>query len=92
MTDQLAVKSGKTIRKADVHEVPEAVEEPVKDDGLSIKRVNASGRGEVTKEEFMNQFRRRYVCSAIVSMTDQLAVKGGKTIRRVDVNEVLEAV
>lgn len=51
----------------------------------------ANGKEEgVDETRFLDEFRERYLCSAPVTMTDGLVIKGGKTIRKVDVNEVLE--
>merc|ERR1719188_1995668 len=47
--------------------------------------------GEVTKEDFLLQFQVKYVVGAIVSMTDTLVVKGSKPVRKLEVNEVVEA-
>merc|ERR1719245_1251600 len=47
---------------------------------------------EVEEAEFLQHFQCRYICTAQVSMTDGLAVKGGKTIRKLDVNEVVETI
>merc|ERR1719188_648376 len=47
--------------------------------------------GEVAKEDFLTQFVVKYVIGAIVSMTDTLAVKGSKPVRKLEVNEVVEA-
>ena len=58
----------------------------------------------LTESRFLDEFRTRYLCTAPVTMTNGLAtwremkgskgrlevIKGGKTVRKVDVNEVLE--
>jgi len=51
----------------------------------------SSGASEVTKEVLMDQFRSKYTVSAGVAMTDQLVVRGAKVVRKLQVNEVLEA-
>jgi len=45
---------------------------------------------EVTEERFLDEFRSRFLCTAPVTMTDGLVIKGGKTVRKVDTSEVLE--
>lgn len=47
--------------------------------------------GEVSQTTFLDQFRPKYVVTTLVSMTDAMVVKGGKTIRKLAVNEVIEA-
>lgn len=49
-----------------------------------------AGEEAVTESRFLDEFRTRYLCTAPVTMTDGLVIKGGKTVRKVDVNEVLE--
>eukprot|EP00931_Biecheleriopsis_adriatica_P073976 TRINITY_DN4816_c0_g1_i1.p1 TRINITY_DN4816_c0_g1~~TRINITY_DN4816_c0_g1_i1.p1 ORF type:complete len:1912 (+),score=720.91 TRINITY_DN4816_c0_g1_i1:76-5811(+) len=46
---------------------------------------------ELDAARFMEEFRSRYICAAPVVMTEGLVIKGGKTIRRVHSNEILEA-
>lgn len=46
---------------------------------------------EVTKSKFLDYFKARYVCVNLVTMTDQPAVKGSKTIKKLAVHEILEA-
>jgi len=75
--------------------LPEVSEQ--KDDSLSEENLQkafariAEGK-EVTEDAFLDQFRSRYICSSVVSMTEGLTVKGGKTVRKVEVDELLEAV
>eukprot|EP00931_Biecheleriopsis_adriatica_P073593 TRINITY_DN4784_c0_g1_i1.p1 TRINITY_DN4784_c0_g1~~TRINITY_DN4784_c0_g1_i1.p1 ORF type:complete len:2170 (+),score=703.41 TRINITY_DN4784_c0_g1_i1:46-6555(+) len=45
----------------------------------------------VTKESFLEELQRRYLCVGVVSITDALQVDGSKTVRKVDVGEVLQA-
>mmetsp|Transcript_35599 Transcript_35599/g.94158 ORF Transcript_35599/g.94158 Transcript_35599/m.94158 type:complete len:1976 (+) Transcript_35599:140-6067(+) len=56
----------------------------------SFARMDTKGGGEVNEEEFLEHFRTRYLVNAVVSMTDGIAVKGGKTVRKLEVNEVVE--
>eukprot|EP00927_Polykrikos_kofoidii_P057622 TRINITY_DN5177_c0_g1_i5.p1 TRINITY_DN5177_c0_g1~~TRINITY_DN5177_c0_g1_i5.p1 ORF type:complete len:2021 (-),score=505.36 TRINITY_DN5177_c0_g1_i5:134-6160(-) len=46
---------------------------------------------EVPEAEFLDRLRNRYVVLTQVSMTDSLTVKGGKTIRKLEENELVEA-
>eukprot|EP00931_Biecheleriopsis_adriatica_P025091 TRINITY_DN154_c0_g1_i6.p1 TRINITY_DN154_c0_g1~~TRINITY_DN154_c0_g1_i6.p1 ORF type:complete len:1521 (-),score=627.15 TRINITY_DN154_c0_g1_i6:106-4536(-) len=73
-------------------EGPEDV--PLSDEQLkaAYKRM-AGGKedGKVDESQFLDEFTSRYLCSAAVTMTDGLVIKGGKTVRKVDVNEVMEA-
>merc|ERR1719436_1494628 len=41
MTNTLAVKGGKTIRKVEINEVLESLAEPIKDEGLGLIRLKA---------------------------------------------------
>eukprot|EP00931_Biecheleriopsis_adriatica_P025093 TRINITY_DN154_c0_g1_i8.p1 TRINITY_DN154_c0_g1~~TRINITY_DN154_c0_g1_i8.p1 ORF type:complete len:2005 (-),score=792.65 TRINITY_DN154_c0_g1_i8:106-6120(-) len=72
-------------------EGPEDV--PLSDEQLkaAYKRM-AGGKedGKVDESQFLDEFRSRYLCSAAVTMTDGLVIKGGKTVRKVEVNEVME--
>jgi len=54
-------------------------------------RLDAKGSGEVKQEDFLDHLRIRFVCAAVVSMTELLSVKSGKTIRKLDKQEVVEA-
>jgi len=81
---------------ASVKELPELSEQ--KDslftpDELKAAFVRAGGQaGEaLTLEQFLDQFRRKFVVTSPVSMTDRIGVKGAKTLRKVDINEVIEA-
>jgi len=49
------------------------------------------GGAEISEAEFAPHFRSRYMVSCQVSMTDHLTVKGGKTVRKLEENEVVEA-
>jgi len=58
----------------------------------AFKRMTDGADGaEVTEERFLEEFRSRFLCTGAVTMTDGLVIKGGKTVRKVDPNEVLEA-
>lgn len=46
---------------------------------------------EVTQSKLLDYFKARYVCVNLVTMTDQPAVKGSKTIKKLAVHEILEA-
>lgn len=56
----------------------------------AFQRMDSKGVGSVAKEELVEQFRSRYICTAVVSMTDSLVVKGGKTVRKLEIGEVVE--
>jgi len=56
----------------------------------SFARMDTKGGGEVSEDEFLDHFRTRYLVNAVVSMTDGMAVKGGKTVRKLEVNEIVE--
>ncbi|CAJ1416110.1 unnamed protein product, partial [Effrenium voratum] len=49
-------------------------------------------RQEVSKSQFLDVFKTRYACVSAVSMTDSLAIKGSKTLRKLAPAEVLQAV
>uniref|UniRef100_A0A7S4QQC8 EF-hand domain-containing protein n=1 Tax=Alexandrium monilatum TaxID=311494 RepID=A0A7S4QQC8_9DINO len=57
----------------------------------AFKRAGGEAAGDLTLEQFCEHFRRRFVVTATVSMTDNIAIKGGKTLRKVDPNEIMEA-
>ncbi|CAE7402712.1 unnamed protein product [Symbiodinium natans] len=46
---------------------------------------------QVPKAKLMDVLKKRYVCVHPITITDSLAIKGGKTVRRVSPNEALEA-
>eukprot|EP00439_Symbiodinium_sp_Y106_P009133 s5889_g1.t1 len=46
---------------------------------------------QVSKAKLLDMLKKRYVCVHPITITDSLAIKGGKTVRRVAVNEALEA-
>jgi hypothetical protein len=54
-------------------------------------RLLGKGTGEITKEHLSEQFQTKYMVTGKVSMTDSVTVKGGKTVRKLEINEVLEA-
>lgn len=56
---------------------------------LAFKRLSGGKEG-VSESAFLDEFRVRYFCTSTVTMTDGLVIKGGKTVRKVDVNEILE--
>merc|ERR1712060_788103 len=57
---------------------------------IAFKQIDSNGVGEITKQQFLDQFRKRYVCTSIVSMTDGISLKDCKAIRKLDCNEVVE--
>mmetsp|Transcript_122013 Transcript_122013/g.304481 ORF Transcript_122013/g.304481 Transcript_122013/m.304481 type:complete len:1901 (-) Transcript_122013:56-5758(-) len=57
----------------------------------AFKRIAEEGKSEISKAQFKDQFRSKYFVTTTVAMTDSLAVKGGKTVRKLGVNEVIEA-
>merc|ERR1719480_12635 len=58
---------------------------------LCFKRMDGKGTGELTQEEFLEQFLNRFICTARTVMTETLEVKGAKTLRKLEVSEVVEA-
>lgn len=46
---------------------------------------------EACKSRFLDFFKTRYTCVSLVTMTDRLAVKGSKTLRKLALYEVLDA-
>merc|ERR1712187_291429 len=57
----------------------------------SFKRMLKGEATELTEESFLEQFRSRYMVTTLVTMTDSLTVKGGKTVRKLEAGEVVEA-
>jgi len=57
----------------------------------AFKCWDTKGEGKIVEDVFTEQFRRRFICTSLVSMTDSLVVKGGKTLRKIEVNELIEA-
>jgi len=55
-----------------------------------FRRMDSKGGGEISAEDFGEQFRVRYLVAGVVAMTDTLVVKGSKTVRKLEVNEVVE--
>lgn len=53
--------------------------------------MSGSDGKSVSEEQFLKQFQSRFVCLTSVTMTDDMSVKGSKTIRKLDVNEIVEA-
>lgn len=56
-----------------------------------FKHIDTEAKGEIKNQQLKEQFRLKFFIAAPVSMTDGLAVKGGKTIRKLELNEVIEA-
>eukprot|EP00930_Biecheleria_cincta_P023470 TRINITY_DN1695_c0_g4_i1.p1 TRINITY_DN1695_c0_g4~~TRINITY_DN1695_c0_g4_i1.p1 ORF type:complete len:2021 (+),score=568.23 TRINITY_DN1695_c0_g4_i1:448-6063(+) len=56
----------------------------------AFKRLTGKDSEEVMEAKFINEFRTRYLCTGSVTMTDGMVIKGGKSVRKIDVNEVLE--
>lgn len=57
----------------------------------AFHRIDSADTSQVTRNAFLDQFRNRYICTSVVSITDSMNVKGGKTIRKLEVNEMVEA-
>lgn len=55
------------------------------------KKLDTEGQGKVTEEAFLSHFVSRYICVNPSSMTESLSVKGGKTVRKLEVNEAFIA-
>eukprot|EP00930_Biecheleria_cincta_P023467 TRINITY_DN1695_c0_g1_i1.p1 TRINITY_DN1695_c0_g1~~TRINITY_DN1695_c0_g1_i1.p1 ORF type:complete len:2092 (+),score=696.54 TRINITY_DN1695_c0_g1_i1:73-6276(+) len=56
----------------------------------AFKRLAGKEADEVPEQKFLNEFTTRYLCAGAVTMTDGMVIKGGKTVRKVEPNEVLE--
>merc|ERR1719491_330394 len=54
-------------------------------------RMDTSGEGKVAEQDFLIHVVNRYICVNASSMTEHLSVKGGKTVRKVEVNEAFAA-
>jgi len=67
------------------------------DDGLSEEQLKAAydclkGREEQLSERaFLDQLRTKFICASVVSITDELKLKEGKTVRKLELNEIVEA-
>mmetsp|Transcript_22477 Transcript_22477/g.40102 ORF Transcript_22477/g.40102 Transcript_22477/m.40102 type:complete len:2032 (-) Transcript_22477:157-6252(-) len=57
----------------------------------AFKRLAGKEDGQVAENAFVEEFRSRFLCTSVVTMTDALVIKGGKTIRKVEVQEVVES-
>lgn len=57
----------------------------------AFKRIDAKGAGSISKEQFDEQFRKKFMVTSSVLMTSNHVVKGGKPIRKLEVNEIIEA-
>ncbi|CAJ1421222.1 unnamed protein product, partial [Effrenium voratum] len=60
--------------------------------GAAFRTMLPKGQQEVSKSQFLDVFKTRYACVSAVSMTDSLAIKGSKTLRKLAPAEVLQAV
>lgn len=56
-----------------------------------FKLMCGSETEDMSEETFLGYFRSLYRCSAVVSMTETITVKGAKTIRKLQKGEVVEA-
>merc|ERR1719310_1785136 len=56
----------------------------------AFTRLDSDGDGAVEEAELLESLRLRYTCSQVVTFTEALSVKGGKTLRRLDVGETVE--
>jgi len=54
-------------------------------------RMDDVGGGQVAARQFEVHFRSRFVVVAVLAITDQLSVDSGKVIRKLEANEVVEA-
>jgi len=70
----------------------ELKESALSDDQLkaAFRRMDVKGGGKVSVDEVMGHFVSRFMCKAVVSMTETIAVKGGKQVRKLDIGEVVE--
>merc|ERR1712008_482950 len=58
----------------------------------AFARLGEGSSGEVAATDFLERLRSKYVCASVVSMTDSMAVKGGKTIRKLEIGEVVDGI
>jgi len=59
---------------------------------LAFARMDIMGGGEVGEEQFLDLLRTRLMVNTVVAMTDTMAVKGGKTLRKLDLAEMVEQI
>jgi len=77
---------------AGLPELSESKDTMLSEEQLKAAFARLAGKaGEVKEGELLDQFRCRYLCAQSVSMTGDLSVKGGKTVRKLEVNEIVEA-
>jgi len=57
----------------------------------AFKQMLKDGSSELSEADFAEQFRSRFLVTTLVAMTDSLTVKGGKTVRKLEADEVVEA-
>eukprot|EP00927_Polykrikos_kofoidii_P057623 TRINITY_DN5177_c0_g1_i6.p1 TRINITY_DN5177_c0_g1~~TRINITY_DN5177_c0_g1_i6.p1 ORF type:complete len:1988 (-),score=554.03 TRINITY_DN5177_c0_g1_i6:85-6048(-) len=57
----------------------------------AFQRLVKEDATDLSEADFLDAFRSRYVVLTQVSMTDSHTVKGGKTIRKLDEHEIVEA-
>jgi len=57
-----------------------------------FEHLDAGKAGAVTKQQFLDAFRERFVCSQGVSITEGFEISTSQTLGKVEVNDVIEAI
>lgn len=57
---------------------------------MIFSQVDSNGDGAVTKDDFMNLFRERYVCVSPISLTDGFEISSSKTLDKIEVDDIVE--
>jgi hypothetical protein len=67
------------------------------DEGLSEEQLRAAysclkgTEEQLSEQAFVDQLRTKFICASVVSITDVLKLKEGKTVRKLELNEIVEA-
>jgi len=56
-----------------------------------FEQMDSEGKGEVSRSDFLNSFRERHICVKGISITDGEDIANSKTLAKLEVNEVVEA-
>jgi len=95
-----AISEGGTIAKAKfisfcqgLSELKEEEDDVLSEEQLesAFSRLDVKGTGEVQPDDILEHLRIRFICSTVVSMTEALSVKGGKTLRKLEKEEIVDA-
>jgi len=60
------------------------------DQNLMFNQLDRDSDGKLSKDEFSEMLRERYVCTQRVTMTDSRAIEGSKSLEKLDVDTVVE--